>query len=56
MSITVTIGVFLVEWDMPKLIFDIETVGVEFESLDDKAKELLLAYAESPEEIDGIKN
>src|SRR3989339_923713 len=41
---------------MPKLIFDIETVGVEFESLDDKAKELLLAYAESPEEIDGIKN
>ena len=56
MSITVTIGVFLVEWYMPKLIFDIETVGVEFESLDDKAKELLLAYAESPEEIDGIKN
>jgi hypothetical protein len=41
---------------MPKLIFDIETVGVEFDSLDDKAKELLLAYAESDEEIKGIKN
>jgi len=41
---------------MPKLIFDIETVGVEFESLDDKSKEFLLAYAESPEEIDDVKN
>ena len=25
----------------PKLIFDIETVGVEFDSLDDNAKEFL---------------
>ena len=27
---------------MPRLIFDIETVGVEFDSLDEKAKEFLL--------------
>jgi len=40
----------------PKLIFDIETVGVEFDSLDDKAKEFLLFYAESPEEIENVKN
>ena len=41
---------------MPRLIFDIETVGVEFDSLDDKAKEFLLFYAESPEEIENVKN
>lgn len=40
----------------PRLIFDIETVGVEFDSLDDKAKEFLLFYAESPEEIENVKN
>ncbi len=40
----------------PKLIFDIETVGVEFGSLDAKAKEFLLFYAESPEEIENVKN
>src|SRR3990167_6965982 len=40
----------------PKLIFDIETVGVEFDSLDDTAKEFLLFYAESPEEIENVKN
>ena len=41
---------------MPRLIFDIETVGVEFDSLDDKAKEFLLFWAESPEEIENVKN
>lgn len=41
---------------MPQLIFDIETVGVEFDSLDDKAKEFLLFYAESSEEIENVKN
>ncbi len=41
---------------MPKLIFDIETVGIDFETLDETAKEQLLAYADSPEEIEGIKN
>lgn len=35
---------------MPKLIFDIETVGVDFDSLDEKAKEYLLNAARSPEE------
>ena len=40
---------------MPKIIFDIETVGVEFESLDNKSKESLLSYAESEEEIEAIK-
>jgi|SRR3989338_2946212 len=40
---------------MPKLIFDIETVGVEFDSLDDKSQELLLRFAETPEDIEAIK-
>ena len=40
----------------PKLIFDIETVGVDFDSLDEKAKEFLLMYADSPEEVAGVKN
>lgn len=34
---------------MPKLIFDIETVGDEFESLDAKSQELLLASADNEE-------
>lgn len=34
---------------MPRLIFDIETVGTDFDSLDDKSREYLLAYADSPE-------
>lgn len=41
---------------MPRLIFDIETVGVDFDSLDEKAKEFLLFYAESPEEVENVKN
>lgn len=40
---------------MPKLIFDIETVGVEFDSLDEKSKELLLRFAETPEEVLAVK-
>jgi DNA polymerase elongation subunit (family B) len=40
----------------PRLVFDIETVGVEFESLDEKAKEFLLAYAETEEERSQIKS
>lgn len=39
----------------PKLIFDIETVGVEFDSLDEKSQELLLRFAESPEDIEAVK-
>ncbi len=39
----------------PKLIFDIETVGVDFESLDDKAKEFLLFNAEDDDERKKIK-
>lgn len=39
----------------PRLIFDIETVGVEFNSLDDKTKEFLLFYAEDDEERTKIK-
>ncbi|MBI2068619.1 MAG: ribonuclease H-like domain-containing protein [Candidatus Yanofskybacteria bacterium] len=39
----------------PRLIFDIETVGVEFDSLDEKSKETLLRFAESPEEIEAVK-
>ncbi len=35
---------------MPRLIFDIETVGVDFDSLDEKSQELLLANAETDEE------
>ena len=41
---------------MPKLIFDIETVGVEFDSLDDKSQELLLRFAETPEDIEAVKD
>lgn len=40
---------------MTRLIFDIETVGIEFESLDDKSKDFLLAYAEDEEEEARIK-
>ena len=40
---------------MPRLIFDIETVGVEFDSLDSKSQELLLRFAETPEDIEAVK-
>ncbi|OGN07319.1 MAG: hypothetical protein A3B86_01015 [Candidatus Yanofskybacteria bacterium RIFCSPHIGHO2_02_FULL_38_22b] len=35
---------------MPRLIFDIETIGVDFDSLDEKSKEFILEFAKSPEE------
>jgi len=41
---------------MPRLIFDIETVGVEFDSLDDKSQELLLRFAETPEDVEAVKD
>lgn len=41
---------------MPKLIFDIETVGVEFDALDQKSQELLLRFAETPEDIEAVKD
>lgn len=40
---------------MPRLIFDIETIGLDFEKLDDKSKEFLLEFAESPEEEQAVK-
>lgn len=40
---------------MPRLIFDIETIGIDFEKLDEKSKEFLLEYAESAEEENLIK-
>lgn len=40
---------------MPKLIFDIETVGVEFESLDEKSKEYVMRFTQSPEEKEEAK-
>jgi DNA polymerase elongation subunit (family B) len=39
----------------PRLIFDIETVGVEFDFLDKKSKEFLLINADSEEKINQIK-
>ncbi|MDP3697377.1 MAG: ribonuclease H-like domain-containing protein [Candidatus Taylorbacteria bacterium] len=41
---------------MPRLIFDIETIGVDFEKLDEKSKEFVLKYAESPEEQEEAKD
>lgn len=40
---------------MSRLIFDIETVGVEFDSLDEKSQEQLLHFAETPEDIEAVK-
>lgn len=40
---------------MPRLIFDIETVGVDFESLDEKSQEYFLHLADSPEKEDMAK-
>ena len=39
----------------PRIIFDIETIGVEFNSLDKKSKEFLLLNADSEEEKEQIK-
>lgn len=40
---------------MPRLIFDIETVGVDFESLDKTSQSSLLRFADTPEDEDYIK-
>jgi len=41
---------------MPRLIFDIETIGVDFEKLDEKSKEFVVKFAETPEEIEEAKD
>jgi DNA polymerase elongation subunit (family B) len=35
---------------MPRLIFDIETIGNDFNTLDDKSKEYVLQFAKNPED------
>lgn len=40
---------------MKRLILDIETVGVDFDSLDDVSKEYMLKYAEDEKEEEAIK-
>src|SRR3989344_1250173 len=40
---------------MPRLIFDIETVGIDFNKLDEKSKEFVLEFARTPEEIEKEK-
>lgn len=41
---------------MPRLIFDIETIGVDFEKLDEKSKEFVLKFAETSEEEQEAKD
>lgn len=41
---------------MTKVVFDIETIGMDFETLDEKSQEYLLKYAENDEEKAEIKN
>ena len=41
---------------LPRLIFDIETIGVEFNSLDEKSKEFVLKFAETPEDQEEAKD
>ena len=41
---------------MPRLIFDIETIGNDFESLDEKSKGFVLKFAETPEEEQEAKD
>jgi len=38
------------------IVFDIETVGHDFDSLDERSKESFLKYAKTEEEIDAAKN
>lgn len=40
---------------MSKVVVDIETIGVDFESLDEKSKEYLLKYAKDEQEVQKIK-
>lgn len=41
---------------MPKIIFDVETVGQDFETLDDASKEYFLKFAETEEKKEEAKN
>jgi hypothetical protein len=41
---------------MAKLVFDIETIGGDFDALDDKSKVSLAGWANSPEEVEGGDN
>jgi len=41
---------------MAKIVFDIETVGHDFELLDDTSKEYFLRFAETDEQIEEAKN
>lgn len=41
---------------MNKLVFDIETVGVDFESLDKDSRDYLLKYSETEEDKDDVKS
>ncbi len=41
---------------MPKIVFDIETVGEDFDLLDDTAKEFFLKFADTDEKIEEAKN
>ena len=40
----------------PKMIFDIETVGVEFDSLDEKSREFLMRFAEDESAKDEVRD
>lgn len=40
----------------PKLVFDIETVGVEFDTLDEKAKEYLMRFAQDETQKEEVKD
>ena len=41
---------------MPKIVFDVETVGVDFETLDETSQEYFLKFAETQDEIDEAKS
>lgn len=41
---------------MPRLIFDIETVGTDFDALDAKAQEYLINSARTPEEAENVRD
>ncbi len=41
---------------MAKIIFDVETVGKDFELLDEVSKEYFLKFADTPEKIEEAKN
>lgn len=40
---------------MSQLVFDIETVGFDYDSLDEQSREYLVKYAKSPEEVKAAK-